>query len=314
MYSAIWSGSVSACHTRSGVGLDVDPGRGYVAGHDNLRWLGISPCLLTLSARSEPAPPQVDGVVDAVPSCSARIPSAAVSGNSMPHHRLEVLAGPEVPPDREPLARPALPLPRTAPPPAGRRTGRPGVNHRPNVERVASLSMTYAVPPGRRTRSSSASPGSQPGAEEVGPPGVGDVDRGVGQRQRPGATPSSTRTAARPATRSRASSTRGGCGSTPTTRRQPRATKRGRWNPLPQPTSTRSAPVERVPGRHRRLDHAVRGRRRGSRPRRRRGCPRCWGSGWAPRRRPLSASGGRAAASWAASVAGWTRSGSILRE
>jgi hypothetical protein len=39
-------------------------------------------------------------------------------------------------------------------------------NHAPNVDLEASWSTTNAVPPGRITRATSASPGSQPGPKK----------------------------------------------------------------------------------------------------------------------------------------------------
>ncbi len=98
------------------------------------------------------------------------------------------------------------------------------------------------MPPGRTTRSSSAQPRLAARTEEVRPPGVDDVDRRRCQRQRLGvAGDDARRRAPRRAAGSAARRTSGRCGSTPTTR-APRAARRGRWNPVPQPTSSRVAP------------------------------------------------------------------------
>ena len=131
----------------------------------------------------------------------------------------------------------------------GSTSGSPRRNQPPNVDRVASLSITNAVPPRRTTRLSSAQPGLAAGPEEVRPPGVRDVHRRVGQRELLGRAGEqrdvrSARRVRRAARRSSA-----GCGSTPYTRAAV-AAKRGRWKPVPQPRSSTTRPAQSATDAH----------------------------------------------------------------
>ncbi len=82
-----------------------------------------------------------------------------------PQYGGEIVPVLEDPPDREGLAgEPRRVQNRSTA--SGSYFGRPRRNQRPNVERVASLSMMKIAPPRRTTRSSSERPGSQPGPKK----------------------------------------------------------------------------------------------------------------------------------------------------
>ena len=141
---------------------------------------------------------------------------------------------------------------------------------------MASRSTIAIAPPGRSTRSASARPGSQPGAEEVGGAGVHEVDARVRAAAAPPHRPPA-RAPGRPAAR-RARSTSGGCGSTPITDAASAANTR-QVEPVAAAHVETSAPVPRArsraaPPRSRRRRPA-----RGSPARRPRASSRCWGSG-----------------------------------
>ena len=231
-------------------------------------------------------PPEVDRVVDREPSCPARM-SRARPANSMPTTASRSARVVEAPARWRPtsvttLRRPE-PLDRVGV------DGRVAVrNHEPNVRRVASLSITKAVPPAPHHPGQLAEPGLAAGAEEVGPPGLRDVRRGRPHRQPLGRTfrdllggdrgrPRRQSAGAPPGDRGEAR-----CGSTPVHRARVRRPAReveagaapevehGRAGPVPS-SGPRGSPARR--GR--------RGRTRGSQlvdP----GGARCWGS--APRR------------------------------
>ena len=140
------------------------------------------------SSRSEVLRPQVDRVVDRrCPSCSARIASASsAASNSMRttasrsarlSKRQSRSSGVRVQPCAGPEALDGRP---------GRRPGsRAGTSGRTSTG-SASLSITNAVPAAPYDAVELGEPGLAAGPEEVGPPGVHDVDRRVGQRDRLG--------------------------------------------------------------------------------------------------------------------------------
>src|SRR5580765_5301376 len=96
MYWATCSGSVMACHTRSG---DAAISTFAVATCPDIRFLPF---------RSEPTVPEADRVVDPSSLVLGENPLGGGLGELDAHDRLEVLARVELPPDHEPLARPAL--------------------------------------------------------------------------------------------------------------------------------------------------------------------------------------------------------------
>ena len=133
--------------------------------------------------------------------------------------------------------------PRTVPPRRGRTSGSARRNQPPNVDRVASLSMTNAVPPRRTTRPSSRRPGSQPGPKKYAQRAWTTSTLRVGQRHPLRGAGAGPRRCASARVRRRASATSGGCGSTPTTCRAAVA-NRGRWNPVPHPRSRTTPPAQ----------------------------------------------------------------------
>ena len=225
------------------VGVGGAAGGGFAACQHARRATPTEPRGLARSCTAQYVPSaEHDRVVDLGAAMLGEDQVGLVGGELDPHHRLEVGARLEHPADVA-AGSPASRARRRTCSTAQRVVRREaiGENQRPNVLRVASLSMMTASATGPHHPVQLAQARLAARAEEVRPPGM----RESTERSATGsacAEPCRTSTFGYAAVRGAAPARhRSACGSTPTTCAAS-AAKRGRWKPVPQPMSRMSAP------------------------------------------------------------------------